>query len=372
MTVNIAPQADHLGSARSRSQDRPSRSPRGRLHVRDLTGLAIDSCVWQHRQRDRDSRRRLRVERHQQSTLDHDHVRGEWERERHGELHRRVDERTGRGGTLTIAGSIVHGEPGSRMHVLSLGGPALPRLRGRDGHIRRQNRRRLRMVSRQQRHLADGHRRRHRHWQWHASATRLPRIAGPQRTGTMIAGGQTFTVTRERRVHVLDLATSQNVGNAADRPRSRSRSRRLFVERLEQRADGLVSRRQQRLWKWHRAADGRGQRGSEPTRYRHDRGRDIHDRSVERVHVLALAERVRHAGVRRVRFFAVNTNPSCAWTAVANAPWLSVTSGTSGNGPGTVAFVACQHRRSTHRHDYGWRADPLPSPRTTAACVGGP
>ena len=38
--------------------------------------------------------------------------------------------------------------------------------------------------------------------------------------------------------------------------------------------------------------------------------------------------------------FAVNTNQSCAWTAVANAPWLSVTSGASGNGPGTVAFSA--------------------------------
>jgi hypothetical protein len=38
--------------------------------------------------------------------------------------------------------------------------------------------------------------------------------------------------------------------------------------------------------------------------------------------------------------FAVNTNQSCGWTAVANAPWLSVTSGASGNGPGTVAFSA--------------------------------
>ena len=36
--------------------------------------------------------------------------------------------------------------------------------------------------------------------------------------------------------------------------------------------------------------------------------------------------------------FAVNTNASCAWTATANAPWLSVTSGANGNGPGTVRF----------------------------------
>ena len=38
--------------------------------------------------------------------------------------------------------------------------------------------------------------------------------------------------------------------------------------------------------------------------------------------------------------FNVNTSASCAWTAVANAPWISVTSGASGNGPGSVQFTA--------------------------------
>lgn len=38
--------------------------------------------------------------------------------------------------------------------------------------------------------------------------------------------------------------------------------------------------------------------------------------------------------------FGVNTTASCAWTAVANAGWISVTSGASGNGPGTVQFSA--------------------------------
>jgi hypothetical protein len=38
--------------------------------------------------------------------------------------------------------------------------------------------------------------------------------------------------------------------------------------------------------------------------------------------------------------FAVNTSLSCAWSAVANAGWISVTSGASGNGPGTVQFTA--------------------------------
>ncbi len=38
--------------------------------------------------------------------------------------------------------------------------------------------------------------------------------------------------------------------------------------------------------------------------------------------------------------FGVNTTASCAWTAVANAGWISVTSGANGNGPGTVQFSA--------------------------------
>lgn len=38
--------------------------------------------------------------------------------------------------------------------------------------------------------------------------------------------------------------------------------------------------------------------------------------------------------------FSVNASGACAWTATANAPWISVTSGGSGTGPGTVQFTA--------------------------------
>ncbi len=38
--------------------------------------------------------------------------------------------------------------------------------------------------------------------------------------------------------------------------------------------------------------------------------------------------------------FTVNTTLGCAWTATSNAAWLSVTSGGNGNGPGTVQFSA--------------------------------
>ena len=38
--------------------------------------------------------------------------------------------------------------------------------------------------------------------------------------------------------------------------------------------------------------------------------------------------------------FTVNAALSCIWTATPNAPWISVTSGSNGNGPGTVQFAA--------------------------------
>jgi len=38
--------------------------------------------------------------------------------------------------------------------------------------------------------------------------------------------------------------------------------------------------------------------------------------------------------------FAVNTAQSCGWTATVSAGWISITSGASGNGPGTVQFAA--------------------------------
>jgi len=36
---------------------------------------------------------------------------------------------------------------------------------------------------------------------------------------------------------------------------------------------------------------------------------------------------------------AVTAGGGCEWTAVSNAPWLHVTSGASGTGNGTVAYL---------------------------------
>jgi hypothetical protein len=46
---------------------------------------------------------------------------------------------------------------------------------------------------------------------------------------------------------------------------------------------------------------------------------------------------------------AVTTAPGCSWTAISSAAWLTVTSGASGSGNGTVAFTAAQNTRATAR-----------------------
>src|SRR6476659_5737086 len=54
---------------------------------------------------------------------------------------------------------------------------------------------------------------------------------------------------------------------------------------------------------------------------------------------------------------AVTTLVGCAWTAASNAAWLTVTSGASGSGPGTVGFAVAANTSS--------------SPRSAALTIGG-
>ncbi|MFA6291899.1 MAG: BACON domain-containing carbohydrate-binding protein, partial [Victivallales bacterium] len=46
---------------------------------------------------------------------------------------------------------------------------------------------------------------------------------------------------------------------------------------------------------------------------------------------------------------AVGTTPGCAWTAVSGVPWITVTSGASGNGSGTVAYSVAANTGTTVR-----------------------
>lgn len=54
---------------------------------------------------------------------------------------------------------------------------------------------------------------------------------------------------------------------------------------------------------------------------------------------------------------SVTTTASCSWTAMSNASWLAVTSGSSSTGPGTVSFQAA--------------ANPETTPRTATVTVAG-
>ena len=80
--------------------------------------------------------------------------------------------------------------------------------------------------------------------------------------------------------------------------------------------------------------------------------------------------------------FSVSTAGGCAWTAAANAPWLSVTSGGNGTGPGTVQFTAAANTgggRSgtitaggqTFTVTQGAACNPVVSPETIAAPAAG-
>ena len=47
--------------------------------------------------------------------------------------------------------------------------------------------------------------------------------------------------------------------------------------------------------------------------------------------------------------FSVSTAAGCGWTAVSNAPWIQVTSGTPGSGPGTVNYTVASNTSTSAR-----------------------
>ncbi len=47
--------------------------------------------------------------------------------------------------------------------------------------------------------------------------------------------------------------------------------------------------------------------------------------------------------------FAMSTGAGCAWTAVSQAPWITVTAGAAGTGPGTVSYSATANSATSAR-----------------------
>ena len=46
---------------------------------------------------------------------------------------------------------------------------------------------------------------------------------------------------------------------------------------------------------------------------------------------------------------SVSTTGGCGWTATSNATWLTVTSGASGSGNGTVTFAVAENQSGLER-----------------------
>jgi len=77
---------------------------------------------------------------------------------------------------------------------------------------------------------------------------------------------------------------------------------------------------------------------------------------------------------------SVTTQPGCAWTAASNASWISITSGGSGSGNGTVNYAVTAHAGSTARTGTlsiagqtvtVTQATPAPAPPTNIRIVTG-
>ena len=118
-----------------------------------------------------------------------------------------------------------------------------------------------------------------------------------------------------------------------------------------------------------------------------DRGTWAVRRATTIVCSIALSENAvtfeRNGGSRSVNVQA--SDPSCAWQAVSNAPWLRITAGTSGVGSGVVSYQVDAHTGSSAREgtigidgqtltvrqsDAGCRYCPSPTSRTVSSAGG--
>ncbi|MEZ4568494.1 MAG: Ig-like domain-containing protein, partial [Desulfobacterales bacterium] len=69
-----------------------------------------------------------------------------------------------------------------------------------------------------------------------------------------------------------------------------------------------------------------------------------------RLYIYHLPNRSNHCVYRRLRSVSVTASRSdCAWTATSGAPWISVTSGSSGTGSGSVGFSVAENTTTSPR-----------------------
>jgi BACON domain-containing protein/all-beta uncharacterized protein len=167
---------------------------------------------------------------------------------------------------------------------------------------------------------------------------------GPQRTGTITAGGQTFTVNQAAGCSYSISPASQNVASGGS------------TVSVAVTAPGGCSWTSVSNAPWITISSGSSGSGNGTVQLSVAANGDAERRGTVTIagqtytviqgsgcafSLSPTSQTVPAAG--GAASFAVNTSLSCAWTAVASAGWISITSGASGNGPGTVQFSAAQN-----------------------------
>lgn len=164
---------------------------------------------------------------------------------------------------------------------------------------------------------------------------------GPQRTGTMVAGGQTFTVTQTGGCAYAISPSSQNVGTSGG------------TASVAVTAPAGCSWNATSNAGWIGLTSGSSGSGNGTVQLTVAANADAERRGTVTIagqtftviqssgctfSLAPTGQTMPASG--GPGSFTVNANPSCAWTAAPNAPWITITSGTSGNGQGAVQFVA--------------------------------
>ena len=164
---------------------------------------------------------------------------------------------------------------------------------------------------------------------------------GPQRSGTLTAGGQTFTVNQSAGCAYSISPTSQNVASSGE-----------TVSVAVTTSSGCS-------WTastgapWMSISSGSSGSNNGTVQIVIAANPDVERRGTATIagqtftvvqasgcaFSLSSGSQAVPAGGGSASF-TVNTNASCAWTAVANAAWISISSGASGTGSGAVQFVA--------------------------------
>ena len=234
----------------------------------------------------------------------------------------------------------VHGHAGERLHVRRVADQRLGGRRQRQRQRRRHRRHRLHLDGEQQRVVA------HRHLRRLGLRQRQRRLCdrGQHRSGAL---GDAHRRRQDRhrvagRPFVqLHLRADQRFIHRGDRQQQRRRhgADRLHVDREQQRVVAHRHFWHLRQRERHRRLFGRRQHGAGAQRNPHHRRADLHGSAGERLHVCRFADQ-RLCGLRhRQRLVAVTAGTGCTWTASSSASWLTVTSGASGSGNGSVGYA---------------------------------